>query len=138
MTQTSEQQPERKKQWREMECTVCGHRWRSHGYGVKISCPACYEAATGKKPGLSRERFLAEVLPHKPRNTRRKEDNPEAPDPRQVTIDDLTPPPPKPPKPVKPKQDPKPKPAPTPAAEPPKPSGGFLDRLLNSRIGGGS
>jgi len=161
MTQTSEQQPERKKQTLEMECTICGHRWKSRGYGIRISCPACYEAKTGKKPGLSPERFRAEVLPYRPAQPNLKK-QPEPPDPRQLTIEDLTAPPPKPlseaqkkpsdkkpsdkkPSDKKPSDkkpsDKKPsdkKPSDKKQAEPPKPSGGFLDRLLNSRIGGGS
>ena len=53
----NEAQPDRRKHLRKMVCDVCGHQWQSYGYGVRVVCPKCYEARTGKKLGLGNERM---------------------------------------------------------------------------------
>ncbi len=61
---TEESISERKRQVRYFTCDVCGHTWRSYGYGERVKCPKCYEQRTGKKFGSNAE-FMNKIRPKK-------------------------------------------------------------------------
>jgi len=67
-----------------MVCGVCGHEWQSYGYGVRIVCPKCYEARTGKKLGPDKEK-MAELRAKRARG-KTPEELP-APPPRYGPVD---------------------------------------------------
>lgn len=50
--------PEVKKRTRWVKCSVCGHEWRSYGYGRQIRCPECYKQSHGgQAPGPGAEKM---------------------------------------------------------------------------------
>ena len=83
-----------------LECTECGHRWRSYGVGKIAKCPKCYEARTGKKYGQSPEK-MAEL------RARRQKKKVAAVSEDTVTVTDTEQPKNEPPT---PEQQPQPKP----------------------------
>ena len=51
---------DKQKRTRWYKCPDCGHVWRSYSTGQRVSCPACYERATGRKRGQNAE-HMAEM-----------------------------------------------------------------------------